>query len=365
MLAPLYSPLPITVERAEGVRLFTDRGEFLDCYSGIGVMAMGHSYGPTLKAIEAKAGRHLHLGNYFLDPDALSMAEAVLALDGRDGQVAFSNSGAEATEAAIKAVKALRPGKIISFKGNFHGRTCGSLSITWGPGIRKPFEPLLSDGIFLPLSGECLRLFCEANEVAAVFLETVQGNSGILPCSEDLAETIHSLHEEGRFLLVADEIQSGLGRTGKGYGYRHYGLKPDLVTLGKGLGGGLPLGALLAFGCSPFAQGEHGSTFAPNPLSLAAGLPVLRAMTDDFLSEVIRKGRLLSEGLKRLPWVDSVRGLGLMIGAVTKDANTVRQAAFDRGALLNVAGGAIRFLPALNVTDDEIEEMLDKLNFSI
>ncbi len=365
MLAPLYSPIPVRVDRAEGVRIHTDRGVFLDCYAGIGVMAMGHSYGPSLDAIAKKSGRYLHLSNYFLDPDAVAMADAVLALDGRDGQVAFCNSGTEASEAAIKAIKSMRRGKLVSFRGNFHGRTCGALSLTWGPGIRKPFEPLLGDCVFLPRDAECLRLFCRSNEVSGVFLETVQGNSGVVPCPQDLAEAIAELHGEGRFLLVADEIQSGLGRTGRGYGYQHYGLKPDLVTLGKSIGGGLPLGALMAFGCSPFGPGEHGSTFAPNPVALAAGLPVVGAMTGEFLAEVARKGDLLKRGLMRLPWVDSVRGLGLMLAATTADAAAVREKAFGRGVLLNVAGGAIRFLPALNVTDGEIDLILDGLNLSL
>lgn len=365
MLAPLYGPLPLAVERADGVELFTDKGVFLDCYAGIGVMAMGHSYPPSVEAVREKSGRYMHLSNYFQDPDGLRMAQAILALDGRDGQVAYTNSGAEATEAAIKAVKALRPGKIVSFRGNFHGRTCGALSLTWGPAIRKPFEPLLGDAVFLPRDGRCLRDFCQFNDVAAVFLETFQGNSGVVPCPEDLAEAIRELHQDGRFLLVADEIQSGIGRTGKGYGYQHYGLQPDIVTLGKGIGGGLPLGALMAFGHSPFKQGDHGSTFAPNPVALAAGLPVVEAMTEDFLDEVTRKGERLRNGLVGLPWVNSVRGAGLMLGALTDYAPTVFKMAFERGVLLNVAGGAIRFLPALNISDENIERILDALRFSL
>ncbi len=365
MLAPLYGPLPLAVERAEGVEIFTNKGVFLDCYAGIGVMTMGHSYPPSVEAVAEKSRRYMHLSNYFQDPDGLRMAEALLALDGRGGQVAYTNSGAEATEAAIKAVKVLRPGKTVSFRGNFHGRTCGALSLTWGPAIRKPFEPLLGDVVFLPQSGDSLRDFCHANDVSSVFLETFQGNSGVIPCPEDLADAIRELHQEGRFLLVADEIQSGIGRTGKGYGYQHYGLKPDLVTLGKGIGGGLPLGALMAFGHRPFKQGDHGSTFAPNPVALAAGLPVVEAMTDEFLAEVTRKGERLRKGLAGLPWVNSVRGAGLMIGATTDYAPGVSKMAFERGVLLNVAGGAIRFLPALNISDEDIDRMLKALRFSL
>lgn len=365
MLAPLYGPLPLVVERAEGVEIFTDKGTFLDCYAGIGVMAMGHSYPPSVEAVREKSSRYMHLCNYFRDPDGEEMAKLLLALDGRDGEIVYTNSGAEAIEATIKAVKALRPGKIVSFRGNFHGRTCGALSLTWGPAIRKPFEPLLGDGVFLPQDGDLLRDFCQANEVAAVFLETFQGSSGIIPCPKDLAEAIKELHDEGRFLLVADEIQSGLGRTGKGYSYQHYGLKPDLVTLGKCVGGGLPLGAMMAFGCSPFKQGDHGSTFAPSPIALAAGLPVVRGITEDFLYQVTAKGERFRKELSGLPWVKSVRGAGLMIGALTDDAQKVSKMAFDRGALLNIAGGAIRFLPALNVSNGQIDRILEALSFSL
>lgn len=365
MLTPLYSPLPIEVEKAEGVFIYTDGAVYLDAYAGIGVMAMGHSYKPSLKALREKSERYMHLCNYFEDPDSSRMAKEILSLDGRNGSVAFSNSGAEATEGAIKAVKKLRPGKIISFKNNFHGRTCGALSITWGPAIRKPFEPLLKDVVFLPLDANCFSRFCEVNEIAAVFVETVQGNSGVVPYPEELLKAIKNKRDDSGYLIVCDEIQSGLGRTGKAFAYQHFDMEPDIVTMGKAVGGGVPLGAMAFYGVDPFKAGDHGSTFAPNPLALSSGLPVIEALTPDFMEGITEKGERLKKGLSQLPWVSSVRGMGLMIGATTEDASAVRARAFEKKVLLNIAGGAIRFLPALNITDAEIDELLDRLNFSI
>jgi len=363
MLAPVYSPSGLSVERAEGIRLYTDRGMFLDGYSGIGVLPLGHSHPDVVRAIADKASRFTHLSNYFLDPDAAKMAETLVSKTGRPGEVYFSNSGAEANEAALKAVRKHRKGVVVSFEGNFHGRTMGALSITWGPSMRKPFEPLVPGCVFLPLNGSMLLDFAEAYDVAAVFLECIQGNSGVLPIPEELAEAAKALQREKGVLVVADEIQAGLGRTGKFFCFEHYGLEPDIVTMGKGIGGGLPLGAAVFCGWSPFGAGDHGSTFAPNPVSLAAGNAVLSHLTPDFIDDVDRKGCFFREKLEALTWAKEVRGRGLMIGVSTENAAGVKEKAFDRGVLLNAAGGGIRFLPSLAATRAELEEMAERLDF--
>lgn len=364
MLSPVYSPYTLVPERAEGIAIHTDRGVYLDTYAGIGVLPLGHGDREVLRAMEAKATRYVHLSNYFVDPDGVWMAEQLLARTGGPGSVYFSNSGAEAVEAALKAVKKSRKGSIVSFEGDFHGRTLGALSVTWGPAIRKPFEPLLSDCVFLPRRGDALRAFAREKTVAAVVLECIQGNSGVLPMDGDLADAVRAVHRDQGALIVADEIQTGLGRTGAFFAYEHFGLCPDIVTMGKGLGGGLPLGATLFCGWEPFGPGDHGSTFAPNPVSLAAGGVVLRRLTPEFLHEVVRKGELLAKRLAALPWARDVRALGLMIGVSASDAAEVRRKAFERRVLLNVAGGAVRFLPALTVTDAEIDKMVRLLDFS-
>jgi hypothetical protein len=223
MLSPVYSPWGLAVERAEGMKVYTDRGGFLDAFSGIGVLPLGHSHPDVVRAVAEKAARFTHLSNYFLDPDAVTVAEQLVAMTGRPGEVYFSNSGAEANEAALKAVKKHRKGVIVSFEGNFHGRTLGALSVTWGPSMRKPFDPLVPGGVFLPLRGSMLLDFAEEYDVAAVFLECVQGNSGVIPIPGGLADAVKVLQRNKGVLVVADEIQAGLGRTGKYFSHEHWG----------------------------------------------------------------------------------------------------------------------------------------------
>ncbi len=363
MLSPVYAPYPLVVERAEGVRIHTDKGVFIDTYSGIGVLPLGHSRPEVVHAIREKAERYTHLSNYFLDPDAPALAEALLAMTGRKGEVFFANSGTEAVEAALKAVKKNREGALVSFEGNFHGRTLGALSVTWGPSIRHPFDPLIPHCAFLPLKGDALLKFARENEIAAVFLECIQGNSGVFPIPEDLAEAVTTLQKERGVLVVADEIQAGLGRTGRFFAYEHFGVRPDIVVMGKGIGGGLPLGAAVFCEWSPFASGEHGSTFAPNPVSLAAGRATLSQITPSLLADVSRKGERFRERLALLSWARGTRGTGLMIGVSAENPGEVKKKAFERGVLLNVTGGGIRFLPALTITDAEIDEILSLLTF--
>lgn len=363
VLSPVYSPWPLSVDRAEGMKIWTDKGVFLDGFSGIGVLPLGHCHPDVIRAIGEKAARYVHLSNFFLDPDADAVAEKLTAMTGRPGEVYFSNSGAEANEAAMKAVKKHRKGLIISFEGNFHGRTLGALSVTWGPAMREPFNPLLPGCVFLPPDGEALLRFARENDVAAVFLECVQGNSGVRPMNDGLAGAVKEMQRERGVLVVADEIQGGLGRTGKYFSYMHWGLEPDIVTVGKGVGGGLPLGAAVFCGWSPFGSGDHGSTFAPNPLSLAAGRATLAHITPEFVDKVARKGKRFMKSLAKLSWAGEVRGRGLMAGVAAEDAPAVQKKAFDRGVLLNVAGGAIRFLPSLLASEDELDELADRLNF--
>jgi acetylornithine/N-succinyldiaminopimelate aminotransferase len=363
MLSPVYSPYGFTVERAEGVRIFTDQGVFLDTYAGIGVLPLGHSHPDVVRAVCDKASRYTHLSNYFLDPDAPAVADRLLEMTGRKGDVFFANSGAEATEAAMKAVKKNREGAIVSFEGNFHGRTLGALSVTWGPAMRHPFAPLIPHCAFLPLRGDALVKFARDNEIAAVFLECIQGNSGVFPLPPDLAEAVRTLQKERGVLVVADEIQSGLGRTGRYFAYEHFGLRPDIITMGKGIGGGLPLGAALFCDWSPFASGEHGSTFAPNPVSLAAGKALLAHITPSLLEDVARKGEMMRKRLAKLRWAGEIRCRGLMIGVSTGNPGEIKKKAFERRVLLNVTGGGIRFLPALTMTEAEMDEMVELLNF--
>ena len=363
MLSNVYSPFPLEIRSAHGIRINTDKGEFIDTFSGIGVLAFGHTDEATIEAVSRKMARFSHTSNYFLDDDAERLSESLLKFVNSSGEVYFSNSGTEATEAAIKAVRKLKKGKLISFEGNFHGRTIGALSLTHSEILRRPFEPLLPDVLFLPKKAEAFAESVKENEIAAVFVESIQGNNGVYLYPSELIETIEVLRKEKGFLVVADEIQAGLCRTGEYFGYQNYGLEPDIVILGKAVGGGLPLGAAVFRKLSPFSLGDHGSTFAPNPLSLAAGLSVLSRMNSALLESVRINGARLMQNLKSLPWARDVRGKGLMIGVTAENPNGVKSMAFERNVLLNVTGGSIRFLPALNIRSEEIDEITERLNF--
>ncbi len=365
MLCPVYHPYNLTVQSALGIEISTNEGVFLDTFAGIGVLPLGHSHPDVVHAITEKVKRFSHLSNYFLDPDAVKVAELLCKMaETEDGHVYFSNSGAEASEAAIKAIIKNRKGSLVSFMGNFHGRTCGSLSVTWNPVIREPFEPLLPNVAFLPKDANAFREYAASHDIAGVFLECVQGNSGVLPLPDALIEAVSDLRDSKDYLIVADEIQAGLGRTGQFFSFQNWDIEPDIITCGKGIGGGLPLGAAIFCDWSPFAEGDHGSTFAPNPVSLAAGKVILNALTESFLAEVREKGAYFKEQLQRLSWAMDIRQLGLMIGVSTEgDAQEIRQKAYERKVLLNVAGGSVRLLPALNITYEEIDEIIRRLTF--
>ncbi len=367
-LAQVYKPFSLQVDRASGIYLYTKDGrKFIDTFSGIGVMAFGHCDLEIQKAIFEKASRYTHLSNFFLDEDAEIVANKLLERVRKDGKVFFTNSGTEANEAALKAVKKLKKGIILSFQGNFHGRTLGSLSITGFSKLREPFEPLLPDIVILPHNdvGTFKEFIAKYHDkIAAIFVETLLGSGGLKPISKSMAMTIMEAKERYDLLLVVDEVQSGLGRTGKFFSYEHFELDPDIVTVAKALGGGLPLGAAIFTGKSKdvFRYSEHGSTFAPNPIALAAAKVVLQKLTDKTLSEVKQKGDYFKNQLRSLnkDIVADVRGLGLMIGVEVKvDGEKLKETALEQGLILNVVNtNVVRFLPALNITYDEIDEIV-------
>lgn len=364
MLGQLYDPYPLVVESARGIRIKTDKGEFLDTFSGIGVLPLGHSHPDVVDAITRKASRYCHLSNYFIDPDAAALAE-LLASRAGGGTVIFTNSGAESNEAAIKAVRRHKKGMIVSFKGSFHGRTCGAVSLTSPDSIRVPFEPLLADTAILPRDGGALLDYAASHEVAGIFVECVLGSGGVVPIEPSFAEAVLEVRRKYGCFVVADEIQAGLGRTGKFFAYQHYALDPDIITCGKGVGGGIPLGAVIFTREQLLVKGEHGTTFAPNPVASAAGRATLERLSPELIASVDAKGKLLRSGLESLPWVTGTRGLGLFVAALTDSPALAKAKALENGVLLNVTSGVVRFLPALNITDDEIKEIINKLRFTV
>jgi acetylornithine/N-succinyldiaminopimelate aminotransferase len=373
-ICSVYDPFPIQIERAKGLYIYSKDGRrYLDSFSGIGVIAFGHGDEDIKRAMIEKMQRYMHISNFFLDEDTEIVAAKLIEKTHRGGKVFFANSGAEANEAALKAIKKLRKGLIVSFEKNFHGRTVATLSLTGFGNLKKPFEPLLPNVVFLPYNDvQAFEEFVRKNgkEIAAVFLECVHGSGGLNVLSHELSRLIMEAKRSFGFLLVADEVQAGLGRTGKFFSYQHFELQPDIITVAKALGGGLPLGATLFLDdiADVFSHSEHGSTFAPNPVALAGARVVLDKLTEEFIELVAKKGEFLRSRLLRMePRPIDVRGLGLMIGVeVDMDAKLLKQAALENGLLLNiVSNNVVRFLPALNISFEQIEEMVDLFERSL
>jgi acetylornithine/N-succinyldiaminopimelate aminotransferase len=374
-LSKVYNPFPVEVQEALGVYIFTKSGErYFDTFSGIGVLAFGHSDPDIKNAIIEKVKRHAHISNFFIDENAPKVAQKLVEKTKRNkGKVFFANSGAEANEAAIKAVKKLKKGLLVSFVKNFHGRTIGALSITGFPRLREPFVPLLGDVVFLPHNDvNTFKNFMEneQREIAAVFVECIHGSGGVNVIDAELVELINEYKNKKNYLIVADEVQAGLGRTGEFFAFQNFSLKPDIVTVAKSLGGGLPLGAAIFLDevSDVFSPGDHGSTFAPNPVALAAASVVLDKIDESLLKEVKEKGNYIKKKLQELnKKIVEIRGLGLMIGVkVNVDGQKLRQKAFENGLLLNVLSeNVVRFLPPLNISYSEIEEMLELFNKSL
>jgi len=374
-LSKVYNPFPVEVQEALGVYIFTKSGErYFDTFSGIGVLAFGHSDPDIKNAIIEKVKRHAHISNFFIDENAPKVAQKLVEKTKRNkGKVFFANSGAEANEAAIKAVKKLKKGLLVSFVKNFHGRTIGALSITGFPRLREPFVPLLGDVVFLPHNDvNTFKNFMEneQREIAAVFVECIHGSGGLNVIDAELVELINEYKNKKNYLIVADEVQAGLGRTGEFFAFQNFSLKPDIVTVAKSLGGGLPLGAAIFLDevSDVFSPGDHGSTFAPNPVALAAASVVLDKIDESLLKEVKEKGNYIKKKLQELnKKIVEIRGLGLMIGVkVNVDGQKLRQKAFENGLLLNVLSeNVVRFLPPLNISYSEIEEMLELFNKSL
>lgn len=369
----LYKEFDFKVDKALGVNIYDTQGNrYLDTFSGIGVLALGHSHEEVLKAQERQMKRFEHISNFFIQDDAEEIAKVLVTKTGRTGQVFFTNSGTEAVEAALKAVKkkSQESGrkKIITFNNAFHGRTLGSLSLNGFERMRKPFEPLLDNVIRIPFNNH--EKFQEAidkhlNETVALFLEPIQGSGGVVKLDQVIADMIKNTLGKNDVLLVCDEIQAGLGRTGKFYAYQHLDIHPDIITLGKAIGGGLPLGATIFLNGTEtiFQQGDHGSTFAPNPISIAGGKVVVQKISE-IMEKIEEKGAYFVSKLKQSQKIKEIRQTGLMVGiTLTEPDSELREKAQEKGLLINVLNNRIiRLLPALNIDYSEMDEMTAMLN---
>ncbi|MFN3691681.1 MAG: aspartate aminotransferase family protein [Fervidobacterium sp.] len=359
-IANTYRRYKIQIERARGIKIWDRQGnEYIDTFMGIGVLLFGHNHDYIIKRIKEKIDRYIHISNFFLDDDAEFIAKRLVQETAKSGKVFFTNSGAESTECALKVIKKFRKkGKIVSFLRNFHGRTLKALSITGFDSIRTQFTED-ENVVFLSYEPEEVEEFFKNNDISAVFVETVHGSGGLDVIPKEIVEIINTYKPVKEFILVADEVQSGLGRTGKFYAYQHFDISPDIVTVAKGIGGGLPLGACILLGeySDAFLPGEHGTTFAPNPVALAGGRAVLEMIDSNTLKRVNDLGKFFDQRFSSINVVKEIRGLGLMKGIVVDERIKLSVEDFlENELLVNIlSNGVIRFLLPLNIDKSEIE----------
>lgn len=355
--------------RGEGAHLWDDEGtRYLDFLGGIAVISLGHAHPVFVQAVAEQAATLGHVSNYFATPPQLGLAARLkrLAGTGDSGRVYFGNSGAEANEAAFKLARLHggtdRP-RILALKNAFHGRTMGTLALTGKPAMQQPFEPMVPGVEFLDSTIEALEEAID-DRVAALFVEPIKGEAGVLDLPEGYLAAAREITERHGALLIIDEIQTGAGRTGAWFAFQHTGITPDAITVAKGIGNGIPIGALITFGAASelFYPGTHGSTFGGNPLATAVASAVLDEIENAGLVEAAaERGRQVREAVDAIgsALVEGCRGQGLLIGVALRHpvAGAVVAAAQQHGLIINAANDStIRLAPALTIGDVEIDE---------
>jgi len=360
-----YGTPPIALARGRGARVWDVEGrEYVDLLAGIAVNALGHAHPDVVTAVSEQAATLGHTSNLAMTMPAIALAERLVSLldpsGERGGRVFFCNSGAEANEAAFKLTRRTGRTRVVVAERSFHGRTMGALALTAQPAKQDPFRPLPGEVAVVPFGDiDALRAAVDG-DTAAVFLEPIQGEGGVIPAPTGYLAAARAACDAHGALLVLDEVQTGIGRTGSWFAHQAEGVAPDVVTLAKGLGGGLPIGACIAFGpaASLLGPGSHGSTFGGNPVSCAAALAVLDVIERDGLLDHARvAGERLTEIVTRSPHVSHVRGRGLLLGAVLTEprAAELESSARDHGLLVNaVAPDVIRLAPPLVLDDDDL-----------
>lgn len=366
-LIPVFGTPQLVLDRGDGAWVWdTDGRRYLDLVGGIAVNALGHNHPALVAAVSKQVAEMAHISNFYTSRVQIELAERVLAISGapEGSGVFFANSGAEAVEGAVKLSRRTGRTGLVAAVGAFHGRTTGALALTHKAAYRQPFAPLIPDVTHVPYNDvDALRAAVTA-QTAAVVLEPVQGEAGAIVADPAYLRAAREITTAAGALLVIDEVQTGIGRTGDWFGFQESGIVPDAVTLAKGLGGGLPIGALVTFGSDVtglLTAGQHGSTFSGNPLVAAAGLSVLSTIeSDDLLSHVSEMGEHLVDAVAALdhPDIAGVRGRGLLRAIVLRSdlSAGVAAAARDAGFLVNpVAPNAVRLVPPLIVTRDELD----------
>jgi acetylornithine/N-succinyldiaminopimelate aminotransferase len=367
---PTYARNPVQFERGAGCRLWdSDGNEYLDFLAGISVLNVGHCHPRVVEAVREQVGRLTHVTNLYYTEPALILSKA-LAESSLNGKVFLANSGAEATEAAIKLARKARPGgKVVVLQDAFHGRTYGALSATPQESKQAPFAPLVPGFVVVPKDPEALARAVD-DETAAVMLEPIQGETGINVLSDELLEAARAACDRTGAALIFDEIQTGMGRTGTLWAYEQTGVVPDALTSAKALGGGLPIGALVTGPrlADVLGPGDHGSTFAGGPVACRAALVALEICSDPGLLERVRTlGERLAAGLARLPYASAVRGRGLMLAIDLRDGRSAPELAsralLEQRLVVNATGpGTVRFEPPLVVSEEEIDDALRRLH---
>ncbi len=377
-----YNRYQVVFDRGEGVYLYdTDGKKYLDFVSGIAVFALGYHNEAYNDALKSQIDKIIHTSNYYYNMPAIEAAKKLKEISGMD-RVFFTNSGAEAIEGAIKTARKyafLKDGKtdheIIAMNHSFHGRTMGALSVTGNPHYREAFEPMIGNIRFADLNDFDSVMAQVTDKTCAILFETVQGEGGIYPATEDFMRKVRTLCDERDILMMLDEIQCGMGRTGTMFAWQRYDIKPDVMTTAKALGCGVPVGAFLMtekVGASSLAAGDHGTTYGGNPLACAAVSKVIDLFEEqDVLANVNRVGAYLEKRLDELAakfsCVETRRGAGLMQGLVfERPVGDIITAAMERGlVLINAGTSIIRFVPSLVITEEHVDEMITILRQSI
>ena len=366
-----YGTPAIELVAGEGVIVKDSKGNiYLDFLSGIAVNSLGHAHPVIIEAVSDQIRKLSHTSNFYANDPSIKLAEKLIAITNFDAKVFFCNSGTEANEAAIKLSRRTGKKQLIAAHNSFHGRTMGSLSITGQSAKQKPFEPLIGDVKFIDINTKSgVRKI--KRKSAAVFLESIQGEGGVTPCNDEFLQSVRSKTIKTKTLLVMDEVQTGLGRTGNWFGYEKSGIKPDVITLAKGLGGGLPMGAMLVTGEAKelFEPGQHGSTFGGNPVVASAALATLNFIEkEDLLNNATNMGQLLIKLITQIEGVTEVRGRGLLLGVGLKDvmAKDVELECRKLGLLLNAVNeNTLRLAPALIVNIDQVKRCAEIIDDAI
>lgn len=377
-----YNRYQVVFEKGEGVHLYDmDGKEYLDFVSGIAVFALGYQNQEYNDALKAQIDKIIHTSNYYYNIPAIEAARKLKKISGMD-RVFFTNSGAEAIEGAIKTARKyayLKDGttdhEIIAMNHSFHGRTMGALSVTGNPHYREAFEPMIGNIKFADLNDFDSVLAQVTDKTCAIILETVQGEGGIYPATEDFLQKVRKLCDEKDILMILDEIQCGMGRTGTMFAWQRYGIKPDVMTTAKALGCGVPVGAFLMtekVGAHSLVAGDHGTTYGGNPLACAAICKVIELFEKQKVLENVKAvgdylGKRLDELVEEFDCVETRRGIGMMQGLVfNRPVGDIIVRAMENGLILINAGtNIIRFVPSLIITKENVDEMMEILHKSM